>query len=268
MKFLNIKSFAFSALFLGLAQTCALGFSLDAFSDFETGEIDQFIELPRRAAQNLQVSSTQSSLDNTVFGGSRTLQLTKLDTVQASSKASLSAFDGIAELASPSYQSRAEIIWDGLDGSGNFQNIELEGGNVQDSFKIDINLLNIGIGDGNLSLNFEIKDTFNNSATITQSFSSNIDSSQAAYFPYSSRVQDTNNTNNVSLANIDYIRFYTSSENIGDDFTFDLVQTAVQPVPFEFTPSLGLIIGGCLFGFLKLQKKLKVDFKNFNFLKI
>jgi hypothetical protein len=41
------------------------------------------------------------------------------------------------------------------------------------------------------------------------------------------------------------------------DIELDFLETAIKPVPFEFTPSLGLILGGSLFGFLKLQKKLK-----------
>lgn len=259
MKIFTIKEIALTGLLLGLAQNSALGFSLDLFTDFEGSNTFQSISLPAFANSGAQVSDVDSSLDSTVFGASRTLRLTRLNGTATPNQANLSAFNGIASLSTPpDYANTAEIIWDGFDASNSGQNIQLDGSTVQDSFKVDITLLNIGTGDGDLSLNFQIKDTSGNSATITQTFTSNINNTTSVYFPYSSRVENPSNTSNVSLTNIDYIGFYTSDENIGDDFTFDLVQTA-QEVPFEFSPGLGIILGGSFFGLKSLRKKLKAN---------
>ena len=257
MKLLNLKAIAFGTLFLGLAQTSATGFSLDAFTSFESPNTFQFTTIPAFSSQGTIANDTQSSLDSTVFGGSRTLQLTKLDNILTPNTAIISAFNGVAELSSPSYKTRAEIIWDGLDGSGSFQDIEIDGVDVQRSFQVNVESLNIGTGNGNLTLGFEIRDTSGNSATITQDITSDISSTTSLYFPYQDRVESGGS---VNLQQIDYVRFYTEDENVGDDFKFNFIQSS-EVVPFEFSPTLGLILGGGLFGFLKLKKKFSATLR-------
>ena len=268
MKLFNFPAICLTGLILGLAQTPATSFSLDAFTDFEGSNVFQSVSIPAFSSNGTVISdrdpnnTTDPPLDSSVFGGARTLQVTKLDDRLTPDNANLNAFSGSGNFSVPGYSAKAEIIWDGLDGTGSFQNIELDGSEVQDAFEIEIDFLNIGNGiDPNdsttdIKLNFEIRDTSNNSATITLNFTENINTSTSVLFPYEDR------TGNVDLGQIDYIRFYTSDENIGDDFRFSLIQStrsvpSGESVPFEFDPSLGLIFGGILFGFLKLNKRLE-----------
>ena len=272
MKFLNIKSFAFGALFLGLAQTSAMGFTLDAFTEYNNNDNLGFTVDGQQAQVNgfggIITPSPDTDTDlniNLVFSGQRTISVSDLN--NSEEDVNFKVFDGNASLSvGSSTIGGAEIIWDGYQGStANFVDIqELDNGNpTQFSFQINVDSLDIGddINENpdELVLGFEIQDTSGNSANITQSITQNVSlgNSQSFYFPYQNRVESTiDNGGNVNLQQINYIRFYTDSENVGDDFNFSFIQSS-EVVPFEFSPSLGLILGSSLFGFLKLQKKLK-----------
>ena len=106
-----------------------------------------------------------------------------------------------------------------------------------------------------LNFHFEIRDTSNNFATITQTLISNINTPSPIYFVYENRVEDPGNTANTELDKIDYIRFYTSDENEGAEYTFDLIQSA--HIHFGFSPTIGIIIGGSFLALDFLRRKSK-----------
>ncbi|ELS01848.1 hypothetical protein Xen7305DRAFT_00015550 [Xenococcus sp. PCC 7305] len=137
-----------------------------------------------------------------------------------------------------------------------FDPITIDGADVQRSIQLNVLALNLGTGDGDIEFNFEFKDTNDNVATITQMLTANIDSPKSLFFAYRDRVESTSDAGgDINLANVDYILFYTSDENVGDDFTFDLLQTS-QTIPFKFSPGLSMII---VSGFLEsnlLKKRI------------
>ena len=254
MKFFTASSLGLSVLFLGLSQNPAKSFTLDAFTSFESPETSQFVETQRREPNGTTVNDEQVNLDSTVFGGSRFIQVTKNSGSEVST-VSLDVFNGDTFYGSTSNGS-AEIIWQGNDSSNTPTDITIDGTTEQKSIQLDILGLDIGAGI-NLTLNFELKDTSDNVATISQTFTQDILSPQTIRFPYQNRVESTSDAGgNISLANIDYIKFYTSNENVGDDFSFDFLQTS-QHVPFEFSPTLGIIIGSSFIGFNILRKRSK-----------
>ena len=268
MKIFKIKAICFTGLFLGLAQASAVGFTLDAFNSFETGETFQEVFLNDRRSGDSN-PSRQTGLMN-VFGEERYLNVTEI-----SGGGNISLFidtytdinSATANVANFSVDAgtvgEAEIRWDGFDGLPNTDAIDITEGNTQNSFEIKVIDLNIGTdpdGTDDLTLNFEIGDTNNNTAKISRTFTSGLGNSTiggavSVYFPYQDRVENDIN-NPVSLQNIDYIRFYTSDDNSGDDFIFNFIQSS-ELVPFEFSPGLGLILGGSFFTFLRLRKNFQ-----------
>ncbi len=249
---LTIKSLGLGALLLGLVQTPVMGFSLDLFTDFEGTNVFQRTTISAFSGQNATNSDIDTSLDSTVFGGQRTIKLTKTNSGLNLNDIGLTVFNGTAGLSVPDAEAVAEIIWDGNDGIAT--DFTDDGGVEQKSFQINIQSLNIGTGDGDISLNFEFEDTSGNKATITQQITSNIGSPTDVFFSYSNRVESTEDAGgDVNLMQIDYARFYTSDENDGDDFVFNFVQTS--EIPFTFTPGLGLLISGGFVGFLGIRSK-------------
>ena len=249
---------ALSTVLLGSAQTSATGFSLDAFTSFETNNF-QSVTVSPFSPQNTVANDLDPSLDSTVFGNARTLQIEKLDAGLNLNPISFGSAGGQAGFSVPDgTTAKAEIIWDGFDLSNNGQDIEIDGSDVQRSFQVNIQSLNLGNGNGNLDLNFDIRDTSGNVGTLTRNITSNIDTPTSLLFAYRGGFGTESNVvaNNVNLQSIDYIRFYTDDENVGDDFTFNFIQSS-EEVPFEFSPTLGLILGGSLFGFLKIKKNLQ-----------
>lgn len=258
MRIFNWGTIALSSLLVGLAQTSATAFTLDAFSDFEGNNTNQnaFINNPFGGGDS--PTNTDSNLSTTnVFGGQRTISVFNKNS--GSNLILLNIVNGEADFsAGASTIGGSEIAWDGWQNSTtNFRNIEDDNGATQRSFQVNIASLDIGQGDTNITFNFDIEDTSGNLATISQALTKDIPSTTSIYFPYQNRVESTNDAGgNVNLQQINYIKFYTSNENVGDDFVFNFIQSS-ERVPFEFSPSLGLILGGSLFGFLNLQKKLK-----------
>lgn len=114
-----------------------------------------------------------------------------------------------------------------------------------------------GTGQGNdLVLNFELQDTLGETAVISQTITSNLENIPL-YFEYSSR-----DNQDLDMTKVDYVRFYTDSENVSDDFVFSLIETA--EIPFEFSPGLGLIVSGGFFVLLRIRKKLFFVFSSIN----
>ncbi|MEM9276143.1 MAG: hypothetical protein AAGA80_24760, partial [Cyanobacteria bacterium P01_F01_bin.143] len=270
IKLLATSSLAFSLFLLGLSQAPAKGFTLDAFSDVEDGfgqSVFANFDGPPFFFPDV-TSNVDTGLDNTVVGGRREIQITE----NAGSNTILFSINTINEVADlqvgNATTATATIIWEGLDlagGVNDYVDITDNNGEVQNSIQLNISELNIGneVGGGTNDLNFtfEFKDQDDNKTSITNIITSSILApGKSIYFSYQDRVEDPDNdpTKNGGITNlerIDYIRFYTSDENNGDDFTFDFVQTS-ETIPFKFNPTLGIIIGSGLVG-LNIIKKAR-----------
>jgi hypothetical protein len=71
------------------------------------------------------------------------------------------------------------------------------------------------------------------------------------YFPYQSF------NNNVNKTRIREVSLNITNAPQSFDASFDYIQSAA--VPFEFSPSLGLVLCGGLFSVNKLRKRLKIQ---------
>ncbi|MDJ0647645.1 MAG: hypothetical protein QNJ60_02970 [Xenococcaceae cyanobacterium MO_188.B19] len=253
---LAIKSLGLGTILLGLAQTPAMGFSLDLFTSFQTSDF-QDVTLSGNSSAGTSRTDQDQNLDTTVFGGKRRITITKTSSqrVRGTNELilgcdlDLGCVSGTAAInVAANVIINSEILWDGNDTSNTPTDFTIDGGVVQQGIVINIESLNLGTGDGDITLNFELRDTSDNVATLSQTITSNIASPTNIDFRYFNRIESTSDAGgDIDLTNIDYARFYTSDENVSDDFIFNYIQT---DVPFNFSPGLGLIISIGVFGFL------------------
>lgn len=250
MKVSTIAYLGLSTLLLGLMPTPAMGVTIDLLSDVESTDDppEQFVS-DRFGSSTVFDEITDSSLTG-VLGGTRTIKVNKYfpATNSGSSTAQfvVRESNGQASYSSTSgTQGSFEITWDGdFDGSGTNNYIDLTEGGAKDQFLIDVVSNDLGV-----KLNFEVFDG-TNTATYAQTLAAGTIGD--VYFPFSSF------SNQSALTQAQSIRFYSSNEPLDLDFTFSLFESA-QEVPFEFSPGLGLILGGSFFGLNSLRKKLKAN---------
>lgn len=264
MKISSIYSLAFGILLLGAIPNPAMGFTLDLFNDTESNST--FIDPPGFAfpydgqqaelngsnfgGQPLVPSSDPDTGLSDVIGGQRTLSVEENNTVATGSPGGGTinlkvdtAKEEVSFNVNAGTNGSASILWDGITASDEDLTID-----DQNSFLISI--LSIDIVSG-VTLNFEVTDEFSNSGVI----SNPVSSTGNAYFLYDDVMQNPANTSNVSFKDARSIEFYTSGEPDDLDFRFDFITSS--NVPFEFSPSLGIIIGGGFLGINILRKKLK-----------
>ncbi|VEP18339.1 exported hypothetical protein [Hyella patelloides LEGE 07179] len=285
MKIFKIKAIGFSALFFGLAQVSATGFTIDAFSDansdnigdFYTGDPPTVIFNPpingQGVSNNIQNSivfpnpDSDTQLSN-VAGSSRHM---KIDASNNSELAKLEAAKGvglypqaISVTNNPGVSSVATAVWNGNTTVDDYNdltlganlNADLDDG-IDDSIAIEILFADQSEPE-DVRLILELYD-----GTDIYGYSQPIPGvdidqgipQQTLYYDYQTYID-----NSVDVNNIEYIAMtIDSNRQSGYDATFNFLQTAIQPqaVPFEFSPALGLILGGSFFSFLKLRKKFQ-----------
>ena len=264
MKILNICTLAFGSIILGVSANPAMGFTLDLFKDTESNSttINFPPEIPvpydgQQAELNgndfngqpyVPSSDTNTGLSD-VIGGKRTISVTENTPISPNNNGgsliNLKVDPVNTEVSfnvSSGSNGTASILWDGITGSN--QDLTRDD---QNSFLIRI----LGI-DSSATFNFEVTDASNNSGVISNPVNTTGDS----YFLYDDVVQNPDNTSNVDFVNAKSVKFYTSNEQDDLDFRFDFV-TSANTVPFEFSPSLGIIVSGAFIGINVLKKKLK-----------
>lgn len=244
MKLLNFINIGFSTLMLGLISSPAMAASitLDSFTDVDETELnddpvssDPFIQrVDDNVADGTSVSNTDGSLSG-VIGGTRTISVNKtggrqgttflVDSFEGFEKASFSSGDATTGTFS--------LIYDG-DGFGD--GIDLTGGGTNDSFAIDVVTNDLGV-----TLNFEVFDG-TNTATSSQTVAAGELGTKP--FPFADF------SNQSSLEQAQSVTMYSSGAPAALDFGFQ----DFRAVPFEFSPSLGIILCGGLFGIHKLRK--------------
>ena len=241
-----ISSFGPSLLGLGLFQDSAMAYTLDLFNDVDENE-STIQEAADSTLGDGGVSVTHTSLsDVNVIGGKRTIEVEKLtgfepndpeDIVKGAVRPSANKFF----YQSPSSTSGDfSLIWDGDFGTG----IDLtdDEGIKQKFFQVDIEENDLGV-----TLEFEISDEATpipNTSTYRQSIPAGTLGS--IYFPYASFSDPSVLESAQSIT----LRSVNAPEAL--DLEFSLVATAV---PFEFSPTVGIVLGGSFIGFNVLKKR-------------
>ena len=116
--------------------------------------------------------------------------------------------------------------------------------------------------DQGVTLNFKVTDKDDNVATISEEITNSI-VGESVIFEY----QDAPEYNIVDFTEVKHIALeivnpHNPPMNPGTaalDFKFDFVETTDTTVPFEFSPSLGLIIGGGFLGLNLWKQKQKTS---------
>lgn len=225
MKRAIISSLGLSTLLFGIVQTPAKAINIDFFDDNPS----QNITVAKGAFGTY--SSLATGLSNTI-GGQRYIQLTTTG-INTKALTTLDIGGGSADLSAannvtPSFS----FLWNG-GGSLN-QNLTVGG---QNAFQLDV----IAV-DQNFTLNLLITDTNNNSGIISQT----INGINTYNFLYSA-------ASGVNFSSVKSIQLYSSNTPTSLDASFDYLQTA--QIPFEFSPSLGILLSGSLFGLIFLKNK-------------
>ena len=250
-----------SALLLGTISTPAMGVTIDLFQDVnDTTFNDQYVEVTPSSPTIVNDRDTGLN-SNRVIGGERYIQIEKLTAgTGRNSNASLSVnanTQNATSSADVGYTARLTIRWDGTEspinsgeyslggfnGSGDPIGVDLTQNN-HDSFRLQLIST-----DKPITLTFTAVDTFGNTGNIDWNVPANTINTPH-YFSYS-------DASSVDFTNVRSISLTTSNEQIDTDIQFDFIETAVQPVPFEFSSSLGIIFCGGFFGIHQLRKRLQ-----------
>jgi hypothetical protein len=245
MKLLNIYSVGIGALFFGLISTPAMAITIDLFQNANGGF--QSVS-DNNALDSTPVTDTQTFSTGVtgVIGGQRTIQVNKRTGIPLSAFASSLTIIPSSKLASFSsadtVTSDFSITWDGNYGSNG---IDLTEGGTQKYFLLDIKTNDLN-GTSSLPLTFEVQDI----GGATSTFSSTIVPGQKGNTLFSF----ANTSGGANLSQAKYIKLSATDTPESLDMSFAFVGTAV---PFEFSPSTGLLFVGGLFGISKLKKKLK-----------
>ncbi len=241
MKFLPAISLGLSVLILGLSQTSARGFTLDAFSDVDVEPFQEAFDNTLGDGGDSVTDGQTTSLSD-VIGGTRTIEVEKL-TNSRSSKSVAGDVDTDTNLfsysSSTATQGSFSLIWDG-NFSPDESDLTDDGGTQQNFFQVNIESNDLGV-----TLEFDISDGTNNS-TYQQSIPAM--TTGPLYFPYASF------SNPSVLESAQSITLRSISAPAALDLQFSLFAKA--EVPFEFSPTLGIIVGGSFIGFNALKKRL------------
>lgn len=271
---LTLKSLGLGTLLLGLAQTPAMGFQLDLFDEFNEGTTQtgyfNGMEIGPGGANGQLVAinepipnsgfaiinpseNTNTNLTNAI-GGSRHMK------IEASSSNNVITFDTATDnhpdflnLESGEVEPTATIVWNGsttvdydnLFTDANLSNLNLEQ-EGDDSIGVEIRFSDLG---GLMTI--ELYDGTNAPYPYEQTIPvvGNSNQSQILYFDFA-----TYKSNSVDTTSIEYIKM-TITGSAGYDASFNFIETAVQPIPFTFSPGLGLVVSGGFFSFLAVRSK-------------
>ncbi len=240
MKLLNIYGVGIGALLLGLISTPAMAVTIDLFSDVEDANGFQFVQ--DDTAGNTPVLNTDTSLTG-VIGGQRTIGVNKRSGILPGSRNTFivnEAARNVTFSSDTDVRSDFFITWDGNYGAGG---IDLTDGGTQNFFILDITSNDLGG-----TLVFDVTDINGGTRTMSQSFIAGQTGNK--FFSFASA------TGGGDLTKASSIKLSSTNTIAGLDMSFALVDT-VAAVPFEFSPSMGLVFFGGLFGVHRLKKRLK-----------
>jgi hypothetical protein len=254
MKIFKFKSkaftgLAFTGLLLGLTQYPASAITIDLFSDVDDSSGEQGIVDTTFGDGSVTDIDGSGTLLTDVMGGTRTITVEKLTNNSTTRRTELTVFSDDKELvysSSSSTQGKFTVKWDG-SGFGSGIDLTDQNGLPQNYFH-----LRVLENDNGVTLNFDVSDGTTTSTLGGQTLGAGVIGD--VFFDY-----DDFSVPSV-LQNAKSITLSSSTNPAALDFRLQFFKTrSVNVVPFEFSPSLGLILGGSLFGFLKLRSKFKAS---------
>ena len=271
MKISNICSWTIGVLWLGLASNPAMGFTLDLFSETNANTADFYFNgavlgnfpvdgQEVRVNQDIDPSGYLYKTEDsdmgltTVEGGNRHIKIDLDSGTNPASFAVGTTADNVLNLNNNSgTTSIGTIVWNGSSSIdfgdlsiGAALNLDLEKDNDgDDSIGIVVKSADLG-GTLNLTLH-DGTNTYTDTQSIPVVSSGN---SQTMYYNFS-----TYQTEGININSIQYISAQLTSPE-SSDIELDFLETT-REVPFEFSPSLGIIIGSTFLSFkiYKLNKR-------------
>jgi hypothetical protein len=251
MKVSNIAYLSLSVFFLSLIQTPAKSVTIDLFNDVDgTGTRQNASDDTNDGLSATNPDGLTTPLSN-VLGGIRRITVEKLtgspdDDGVTKALLQVKTDESLIALSSDnSVQPGFSVLWDGdFDDSGSNNYLDLTENGDKNAFQINVTRNDLG-----LKLNFDVTKANNTVASYT---SPQIAAGTTGNltFPFASF------SNSSAFQEAKSIRMYSSNEAEDLDFSFTLFQTT-KIIPFEFSPSLGIIIGGGFLGLHTLRKKIK-----------
>ena len=275
---LAIKSLGLGVLLVGLAQVPVMGFELDLFDDvndtlFNRQEVYENVFIRGSGFQD-QPTDTDTFTSSSVVGNNRHLKITiePAENTSNSSELIVDANNSILQLITNSnIKPNALVVQNGSN------DIDFADLNADASLNLDLE----ADGDGDDSIGISIKFSDQTVAddeetqTVTEGIGLTLDegtdgdddgtthtvyldipkvgigSSETLYFEFAEY-----ETAGVNINSIEYVALGING-NYGSDIDIDFLETAQKPVPipFEFSPGLGLLISGGFFSFLIIRSK-------------
>jgi hypothetical protein len=249
MKLLNIYGVGIGALLLGLISTPAMAITIDLFQDVNNpvGNINGTQSVTDLLNDGNPVSLTDSNLDPTgVIGGQRTIAVNNRNSTSTTTL-TVNSINQMANFSSSNgVRSDLSITWNGSSFGSN--GIDLTDGGTQKFF-----LLN-GSNDLRVDLVFDVTDINGNTSTLSQRIAPSLSDEDGNLISTNKFFGFANFTGNGDFTKASSIKLSSTNTLAGLDMDFAFIETAV---PFEFSPSTGLLFVGGLFGISKLKKKLK-----------
>lgn len=249
MKFLRfgVCFIGINALLLGILSNKAAAFKIDFFDE------QQFAG--SSSATNGTFTDNSVTGRENIFGGDRFLSTTfSGGSGSPFTNNGIGIFNGQALItAEPGASVSGYIEWNGISDSGS--SIDLTDSGVSDSIRLDVSNVSETI-----DLEFIVEDADGTVGALTKNIFD--ESIGDYYYSFNDFSSSGGTTEGLDFTTIDRVRMGTNGEVPNNfDGTFALVESAAQPVPFEFSPSLGLVFCGGLFGLNKLRKRISLKTK-------
>lgn len=242
----KINCFAIAFASLCLTPNVANAFTLDAFSD--TNDVNQQVFL-----NNTFGTSTNNPTDfdtglptASVVGGSRHLNISSdsgsFSFLSVNSDVlTFNSGDGAVATGTVIYNGFSTANFTDFTENANLGDLDLTQ-NGDDSLFVGINVNDLGGG----TLDISLFDGLNPAASVSQSIPVvTLGSPQSLEFQFS-------DFTGVDVTSVDSIQLSVTGV-AGQDLQLNFLAT--QDVPFEFTPGLGLILGGGLFAFFRKNRR-------------
>ena len=248
----SICSLAVSVVLAELNQTSASAFTLDLFTD--GNDIFPETTIPYQNVEANPVFNTMSASDiNTglsdVAWGQRKIELKS--TSETIGKSSIQILGSPANRSTISSDAgvtidNAKYTW----GSDSSTPLDITDSGTEDSFLVSVFSIDLA----GATFTFSVEDGDSDVGSISQP----VNSTGNIYFPYETLTTNFPNVDPTRIREVD-LEITNAPADFDASFnfnaSFDSIRSAAQPVPFEFSPSLGLIFCGGLFGIYKLRKR-------------
>ncbi len=256
MKRSHFYSLGLGVLLLGFVPSNASAFTLDLFTDGNDVFPNTTVPYQKVQVDTVFNQVSASNLDTGLSGvawGQRQLDITASSSFIGSAK--IEIFGNPSTRATISSDDSVTIntalfTW-GFDSNTEYQDIT--DGGTDNVFNLQI----ISIDQNGADIKFTVTDNAGERGSVTVE---NITSTGAKSFAYSDIL--TNNPN-VNLGGIKKVQMEVLNAPTSFDGSFDFIESANDPfypevpVPFEFSPSLGILLCGGFFGVYKLRQKLQ-----------